>query len=295
MIDVLITGADGQLGSELVSLKGKFSNFNFLLTDISNLNIVNYSEVEKYVVNNKIDVIINCAAYTNVDKAEDEPDNANEINSFAVKNLAVIAKKFQLKLIHISTDYVFDGNSALPYKEEDRSNPQSVYGFTKLKGERALSEINPDNSIIIRTSWLYSAFGNNFVKTILKLSEKKTNISIVSDQIGSPTYANDLAKAILQIIPSIENKDVQIYHYANNGKCSWFQFAEEIMKLSKHECIVEPISSKKFDAKAKRPNFSLLNTEKFQKTFHINIPDWKESLENCILKLKVKVKKDISN
>lgn len=288
MIDVLITGADGQLGSELISLKNRFSNFNFFLTDINNLNIINYSEVEKYVVNNKIDVIINCAAYTNVDNAEDEPDIANDINSLAVKNLAEIVKKFQLKLIHISTDYVFDGNSSIPYKEEDKSNPQSVYGFTKLKGERALLEINPSNSLIIRTSWLYSTFGNNFVKTMLKLSAKKNSISVVSDQIGSPTYANDLAKAILQIIPLIKNKDVQIYHYANNGKCSWFQFAQEIMKLSKHKGIVEPISSKKFDAKAKRPNFSLLNTEKFQKTFHINIPDWKKSLENCILKLKIK-------
>ncbi len=285
MIDVLITGSDGQLGSELISLESRFSNFNFFLTNKRNLNIVNYSEVEKYVLKNKIDVIINCAAYTNVDKAEDEPDSADEINSLAVKNLAEIAKKFQLKLIHISTDYVFDGNSSISYIEKDIPNPQSVYGSTKRKGECSLLEINPSNSLIIRTSWLYSKFGNNFVKTIMKLSAEKNSISVVSDQIGSPTYANDLAKAILQIIPSIKNKNVQLYHYANKGTCSWFQFAEEIIRLSKHRCIVEPVTSKKFNAKAKRPNFSLLNTEKFQKTFKMNIPDWKESLEKCILRL----------
>jgi dTDP-4-dehydrorhamnose reductase len=288
MINLLITGSNGQLGSELLSLKGKFSNFNFFLTDIDDLNIVNYSEVEKYVTTNKIDVIINCAAYTNVDKAEEEPDSADEINSLAVKNIAEIVKKFQLKLIHISTDYVFDGNSSKPYSEDDETNPQSVYGATKLKGETALLEINPGNSLIIRTAWLYSSFGNNFVKTMLKLSADKQRISVVADQIGSPTYANDLANAILQIIPSIKNKDVQVYHYANKGTCSWFQFAEEIMKLSKNSCVVEPITSKMFNAKAKRPNLSLLNTEKFQKTFQIHIPDWKESLGKCLLKLKVR-------
>lgn len=286
MSNLLITGSNGQLGSELISLETRFSNFNFFLADIEELNIVNFSEVEEYIFTNKIDVIINCAAYTNVDLAEDDPENANEINYLAVKNLAEITKKFQLKLIHISTDYVFDGNSSVPYKENDKTNPQSVYGLTKLKGERALFEINPSNSMIIRTSWLYSIYGNNFVKMVLELSANRNSISVVSDQIGSPTYANDLANVILKIIPLIKGKDLKMYHYANKGKCSWFELAKEIVDLSKHTCIIEPITTKKFNSKAKRPNFSLLNTEKFQKTFQIDIPNWKESLEKCVLRLK---------
>ncbi len=289
MINLLITGSNGQLGAELKSLESKLSSFNFFLTDISELNIVNFSEVEKFIVRHKIDVIINCAAYTNVDLAEDEPKMANEINYLAVKNLAEITKKFQLKLIHISTDYVFDGNSSIPYIEKDKTNPQSVYGVTKLKGEKALLEINPSNSLIMRTSWLYSIYGNNFVKTMLELSANKNSISVVSDQIGSPTYANDLANVILQIIPVIKDKDVQIFHYANRGECSWYELAKEIVNLSKHKCLVEPITTKIFNSKAKRPNFSLLNTEKFQKTFQIDIPNWKESLGKCILRLKSEV------
>lgn len=282
MMNVLITGAKGQLGLELVSLESKFPNFILFFADKSLLNIVDFKEVDSYISRNKIDVIVNCAAYTNVDKAEDEPEIANEVNHLAVKNLGLIAKKQQLKLIHISTDYVFDGESSIPYSEEDATNPQNVYGSTKLKGEETLLKINPKNSIIIRTSWVYSEYGHNFVKTMLRLSKEKESISVVSDQVGSPTYANDLAKVILQIIPKINNESVQIYHYANKGECSWFQFASEIMKIAQQSCKVLPIDSSEYKTKAKRPKFSLMNTKKIQHMFNLEIPNWEDSLNQCI-------------
>jgi len=206
MIRLLITGSKGQLGLELANLKHHFADYNFFFADKNELDVSNFEAVSNFISKNKIDVIVNCAAYTNVDKAEDEPDLANQMNHLAVKNLAEIAKKNNLKLIHISTDYVFDGTSSIPYSEKDATNPQNVYGSSKLKGEQAIIQINPGNSIIIRTSWLYSIFGHNFVKTILKLSSEKERISVVSDQIGSPTNAMDLADTILRIIPSIKNK-----------------------------------------------------------------------------------------
>ncbi|MGV8947593.1 MAG: dTDP-4-dehydrorhamnose reductase [Lutibacter sp.] len=279
---VLITGSKGQLGMELRSLETEFPDVDFFFTDKSNLNIVDFEEVEQFISKNKIEVIVNCAAYTHVDKAEDEPEIANEVNHLAVKNLGLIAKKYQLKLIHISTDYVFDGDSNIPYSENEATNPQNVYGSTKLKGELALLEINPKNSMIIRTSWVYSEFGHNFVKTMLRLGAEKEQISVVSDQIGSPTYAKDLAKVILQIIPSINNKDLQIYHYANEGQCSWFQFASAIMKIAQQNCQVLPINSSEFKTKAKRPKFSLLNTEKIKEAFQLEIPMWEDSLKKCI-------------
>jgi len=288
MIHVLVTGSKGQLGLELAGLESVFLNYQFFFTDKSQLDITNFKDVSTFILKNKIEVLINCAAYTNVDKAEDEPNLANKINHIAVKNLAEIAKKQQLKLIHISTDYVFDGNSNVPYNEKDNTNPQNVYGASKLNGEKALLKVNPPNAVIIRTSWLYSSFGENFVKTILKLSTEKESISVVSDQIGSPTYANDLAKTILQVLPLIKSSGVQIYHYANEGECSWFQFAEEIIKLSKNKCEVIPVSSSTFNSKAKRPNFSLLNTTKIQQEFDVKIPHWKDALAVCMERLRIR-------
>jgi len=283
-MNVLITGANGQLGLEIANLAPMFSAFTFFFTDKSTLNIVDFKEVERYVSKNKIDVIVNCAAYTNVDKAEDEFDLADKVNHLAVKNLGEIAKKHHLKLIHISTDYVFDGNSEIPYTETDVTNPQNAYGISKLKGEKALLEINPKNSVIIRTSWLFSEFGHNFVKTMLQLCKEKEQISVVLDQIGSPTYAKDLARAILKIIPEINSEGLQIYHYANKGTCGWFDFAQEIMKISQSNCIILPITSAAFKTKAKRPKYSLLNTDKTQNTFNLEIPNWEDSLKECILK-----------
>jgi dTDP-4-dehydrorhamnose reductase len=286
MIKVLVTGANGQLGLELAVLEHKFPNLNLFFTDKNTLNIVDFEAMESYISTNKIDVIVNCAAYTQVDKAEDESKIADEVNHLAVKNLGLIAKKHQLKLIHISTDYVFDGNSEIPYKESDTTNPQNAYGISKLNGEKALLEIDPKNSIIIRTSWLYSEFGSNFVKTMLRLSAEKEQIKVVSDQIGSPTYARDLAAVILKIIPAINNEGIQIYHYANKGQCSWFQFAEATMKIAQRNCLILPITSAAFKTKAKRPKYSLLNTDKIQNTFNLEIPNWEDSLKECVLKLK---------
>lgn len=285
-MNILITGSKGQLGLELVNLGHQFPNLNLFCTDKFSLNILNFEEAEQYVLKNKIDAMVNCAAYTDVNKAEDEPEMADEVNHLAVRNLGLIAKKHHLKLIHISTDYVFDGNSEIPYKESDETNPQNAYGVTKLNGEKALLEINPKHSMIIRTSWLYSEFGNNFVKSILKLSKEKESITVVSDQIGSPTYAKDLALAILQIIPAINNSDLQIYHYANKGQCSWFDFASAIVNIANCNCRVLPIPSEAFKTKAKRPKYSLLDTEKIEEAFNLEIPNWEVALKECVLKLK---------
>nr|WP_227807498.1 dTDP-4-dehydrorhamnose reductase [Lutibacter profundi] len=285
-MNVLVTGSKGQLGLALASLENVFLNYNFFFTDKSELDITNFKAVSAFISKNKIEVLINCAAYTNVDKAEDEPDLANKINHLAVKNLAEIAKAQQLKLIHISTDYVFDGNSNTPYTEKENTNPQNVYGTSKLNGERALLKVNPPNAVIIRTAWLYSSFGKNFVKTIRKLSAEKESISVISDQIGSPTYACDLAKVILQITPLIKGKGAQIYHYANEGACSWFQFAEEIVKISKNNCKIVPVTTAQFKTVAKRPKFSLLDSHKIQKVFDVKISHWKEALKICITQFK---------
>lgn len=281
---VLITGSKGQLGLELESLGQQFPNFNLFCTDKFSLDILNFEETQQYVLKNNIEVMVNCAAYTDVNKAEDEFEKADEVNHLAVRNLGLIAKKHHIKLIHISTDYVFDGNSEIPYKETDATNPQNAYGISKLNGEKALLEINPKNSIIIRTSWLYSEFGNNFVKSMLKLSKEKESITVVSDQIGSPTYAKDLALAILQIIPAISNDGLQIYHYTNKGQCSWFDFASAIMKIAQQNCEILPIPSSAYKTKVKRPKYSLLDTDKIQHTFNLEIPTWEDALRECILK-----------
>lgn len=284
-MNILITGANGQLGLELKNLGNKFPNLKLFCTDRHSLNILNFEEAEQYVLKNKIDVMVNCAAYTDVNKAEEEFELADEVNHLAVKNLGLIAKKHNIKLIHISTDYVFDGNSNIPYSEADATNPQNAYGISKLMGEKALLEINPRNSMIIRTSWLYSEFGNNFVKSMLRLSKEKESISVVYNQIGSPTYAKDLAQAILKIIPKIASEDIQIYHYANKGQCSWFDFASSIMKIAQQNCIILPITSADFKTKVKRPKYSLLNTDKIQRTFNLEIPYWEDALKECILSM----------
>lgn len=285
MSNILITGSNGQLGTELANLSSQFSAYKLFLTDKNTLDITNFKAVENFVLKNTIDIIINCAAYTNVDKAEDEVEIANAINYKAVKNIAEISKNHQLKVVHISTDYVFDGTSQIPYVENDDTNPKNQYGKSKELGEKAMLQINPANSIIIRTSWLYAVSGHNFVKTILKLSKERSEIKVVNDQIGSPTNAADLAATIFTILPKIKNEKVEIYHYSNMGTCSWFQFAEEIVKTSKSICNVLPTTSKEFNSKAYRPNFSLLNTEKIKNTFQIEIPTWQDSLRKCIKQL----------
>jgi dTDP-4-dehydrorhamnose reductase len=217
-----------------------------------------------------------------VDKAEDEKELANDINHLAVKNLAILSNEFGIKLIHISTDYVFDGENFKPYTEDDITNPNGIYGQTKLDGENAMISINPLNSIIIRTSWVYSSFGNNFVKTMLRLGKEKDELGVIFDQVGTPTYARDLAKTILDILPNIKNDKTEIYNYSNKGVLSWYDFAKEIMRMAKLDCIINPIETKDYPTPAKRPHYSLLNKSKVKQEFHITIPYWKDSLDECL-------------
>ncbi len=281
MSNVLVTGAKGQLGSEIQALSAEYNN-RFFFTDRDSLNIANKEEIKDFVSINSINVIINCAAYTAVDKAEENEVNADAINHLAVKYLAEIAKEKNIKLVHVSTDYVFDGTHFKPYSENDRTNPSGVYGRTKLDGEKVMQKINPNSSIIIRTSWVYSLFGDNFVKTMLRLGKERDKLGVISDQVGTPTYARDLAKSILNILPKIENENVEIYNYSNEGVLSWYDFAKEIMKMAKLDCIINPIETKEYPTPATRPHYSLLNKAKIKETFEVDIPYWKDSLNECL-------------
>ena len=278
MNNILVTGGQGQLGSELRKITPNYPDYNFFFTDVKQLDITNHTAVKEFIEINNINVIINCAAYTAVDKAEYEPELADAINHLAAENFAKIAKQNKIKLIHISTDYVFDGKNYKPYVETDTPSPRSVYGQTKLDGELAMQHINPENSIIIRTSWVYSKLGNNFVKTMLRLAETRNEISVVADQIGSPTNAGDLAKAILTILPKIKNETVEVFHYSNEGVCSWYDFAKAIFEIKKIDVILNPIESIQFPTPAKRPYYSMLNKKKIKEKYSLFIPYWRESL-----------------
>ena len=282
MPKVLVTGSKGQLGSELRDL---VSDENFYFTDRDTLDIADKEAVENFCKENSIDTIINCAAYTAVDKAEEDVKNADRINHLAVKYLAEVAKENAIKLVHVSTDYVFDGENFRPYVESDVTHPNGVYGSTKLAGEEALQTVNPHNAIIIRTSWVYSSFGANFVKTMLRLGKERDALGVIFDQVGTPTYARDLAQAILDILPKIKSETVEIYNYSNEGVLSWYDFAKEIMKMAKIECKVNPIETKAYPTPAKRPHYSLLNKAKIKETFTIEIPYWKDSLDECLRKM----------
>jgi len=284
MNNILVTGSNGQVGSELRMLSDEFLMLNYkcFFTTSKDLDITDHKEVKSFIETNDIKAIINCAAYTAVDKAEDDAINADKINHLAVKNLAHIAKEKNIKLVHISTDYVFDGENFTPYIESDAVNPQGVYGKTKLEGEKALQKVNPHNSIIIRTSWVYSSFGNNFVKTMLRLGKERDTLGVIFDQVGTPTFARDLAKAILDILPSIKNDSVEIYHYSNEGVCSWYDFSKAIFELSNIKCDVKPIETREYPTPAKRPHYSLLNKSKIKKEFGIIVPYYRDSLKECL-------------
>lgn len=269
---ILVTGSKGQLGTELQKLLP-----DAIFTDVNTLDITDLKAVKNFVNDNQIDTIINCAAYTAVDKAEDEAELAKKINEDGPRNLALS----RTKIIHISTDYVFDGTNYKPYLPDDITNPISVYGSTKRFGELAVLE-NAKIAVIIRTAWLYSAYGNNFVKTMCRLGTEKENLNVVSDQIGTPTFAGDLARAIVAILPQMNNDNKGIYHYTNEGVCSWYDFATEIMNLSRLKCKVNPIPSSAYPTKAKRPFYSVLNKEKIKNVFNVEIPYWKESLSNLL-------------
>ena len=297
---ILVTGKNGQLGqsiNKLINIETKIENNpnsnKYTFVGREELDLSSESSISHYFDNNnKFDIIINCAAYTQVDKAEQEAELANQVNHLAVKQLASIANEQQAKLIHVSTDYVFDGESDKPYTETDKTNPINVYGKTKLAGEKALQAVMPTNAIIIRTSWVYSEYGNNFVKTMLRLGKERDELNVVSDQIGSPTYAADLANAILDIVQNIEFKEVgrktQVYHYSNAGKVSWYDFAKEIFKIAEVSCKVNPITTQQYPTPAQRPKNTLMNKAKIAKTFSVGISDWKESLKTCIKKYRFK-------
>lgn len=295
MRQVLITGANGQLGSEIRELQSLYPQMHFHFTDIAELDITNSESVALFLSENKIDLIINCAAYTAVDKAEEEAELATSINAVAPELLARLSDENGIRFIHVSTDYVFDGNAFLPYTEEDQTAPTSSYGKTKLAGERLVFSANP-KAVVVRTSWLYSSFGNNFVKTMMRLGSERESLNVVFDQIGSPTNAADLGDALLKIGSKLLDEDYSkaaqggVYHYSNEGVCSWYDFAVEIMELSDLDCAVFPITSDKYPTPAKRPAYSVLNKDKIKSDFELSIPHWRRSLRNCIEKLKIKYK-----
>ena len=285
---ILITGSYGQLGNEINVLSSKFPDWQFLFTDVDTLDITNEEAVKVFFKENQPDFVINCAAYTAVDKAESDFETAEKVNALAPKFLAKYSKKAGAKIIHISTDYVFDGTAFTSYSETDAVNPQGVYGVTKLLGEQNCLVENPD-CIVIRTSWLYSTFGNNFVKTMLRLGKERGALNVVFDQIGTPTYAADLAATILSIIQISEKEKGKfapgIYHYSNEGVASWYDFAKAIFEISGIKCAVSPVLSQEFPTPAKRPNFSVLNKAKIRNNFGIDIPYWRDSLKVCLRSL----------
>ena len=281
MSNILITGKNGQLGNEIQALASSYPSYQFLYTDIAELDITNNELVKDFFREYKPVICINAAAYTAVDKAETEKEIALKVNAEAVKNLAQACQQYNARFVHVSTDYVFDGLATTPYKENSATDPVNYYGFTKLRSEEfALSEC--PSSIIIRTSWVYSTFGNNFVKTMLRLMKERDTLNVVSDQFGSPTYAADLAEAILTIATSPKDGDQGVYHFSNSGEISWFDFATAIKEISNSPCKVSPIPTSAYPTPAKRPGYSVFDKTKIQKVFGIELRDWRVSLEKCI-------------
>jgi dTDP-4-dehydrorhamnose reductase len=284
---VLITGSNGQLGSEIKELATRYKKYNFIFKDLPELDICNFEVLQAFIIDFNINIVINCAAYTAVDKAEEDAEIAEQVNYEGVLNIVNALQTVNGKLIHISTDYVFDGNHFLPYKESDPVSPIGVYGETKRAGELAV--INGDiDSIVIRTSWLYSAYGNNFVKTMMRLGNDKEELNVIFDQVGTPTFAGDLAIACLEILSNKNSridKKGNLYHFSSEGVASWYDFAIAIMKIGNINCKVMPIETKDYPILAKRPHYSVLNKAKIKKDFGLEIPYWRDSLEKCIEKL----------
>ena len=277
---VLVIGSDGQLGLEFQKISNSYDSLFWVFSNIKTLDLLKLDTISFFLNNINPSFIVNCAAYTNVDKAETESILANTINYKAVDIISKWTSENNKKLIHVSTDYVFDGLSKLPLSENSNTNPINQYGKSKLKGERACIKNDP-SSIVIRTSWLYSSYGKNFVKSMIDLMKKNNSVRVVNDQIGSPTYAYDLAKVIIEIIMNSENKS-GLFHYSNEGKTSWFEFARSIKDFYNLDCEIIGVSSKEFKTLAKRPKYSLLNKSKIKTTFNLEIPDYKQSLKNCI-------------
>lgn len=287
MAIILITGASGQLGNEIKVASKNYSGYEFIFNDIDTFDISKESSVSEFINKTNPDWIINCAAYNFVDRAETDSDNAFLINGKAVKNIVSSINGTECKLIHVSTDYVFDGNSNFPYTETSPADPQSVYGRSKFEGEKYA--LQHHGTMVIRTAWLYSSFGNNFVKTILRHGKEKALINVVFDQIGTPTYAADLAEVILSIISKVIRNQIAfkagIYHYSNEGVCSWYDFAAEIIHETGFPCKVNPILSKDYPSVAKRPFYSVMDKSKIKDNYGIEIPHWRQSLRICLKQL----------
>ena len=287
-MNILVTGCKGQLGAELQKIAASETDHHWSFTDVDTLDICDKEAVERCFSTHDIDVCINCAAYTAVDKAEDEPELAERINAYAPQVVAETCLRHKALLMHISTDYVFDGNAQVPYLESDAVNPQSVYSRTKAEGEHVIRE-SGCNYIIIRTAWLYSATGKNFVKTMLQLAETHPEINVVDDQRGCPTWAYDLACAIVRLIQQNGKNEVrETFHYTNKGQITWYDFAKAIMEIGGKQCKVNPITTDQYPTKVKRPAYSVLDLSKIKEYAGIEIPDWRESLAKCIEELKRK-------
>lgn len=280
MKNILITGANGQLGNEMRVVSAEQEQLTYHFTDVAELDICDIEAIERYVVDHAIDCIVNCAAYTNVNKAEEDTELCDKLNHLAPANLARVAAKYQIGLIHVSTDYVFNGEHYVPYKEDEPTCPNSVYGATKLAGEQAILSIHPE-AVVIRTAWLYSTFGNNFVKTMLRLGSEREELGVVFDQIGTPTYARDLARTIQHIM--VKGIVPGIYHYSNEGVCSWYDFTKMIFALGGiTTCQLKPLHTDEYPTPAARPHYSVLDKTKIKQTYGIDVPYWVDSLRECI-------------
>lgn len=287
---ILVTGCSGQLGLSIQSIAADFTEFEFVFVNRQGLDLSDEISVARFFENQTFDIIINCAAFTSVDRAESESELVYQINHLAVQRLAKIVKKHRSKLIHISSDYVFSGEQYRPYLETDEAQPIGVYGKSKLRCERDIQNILKSNAIIIRTSWIYSEYGNNFVKTMLKLGKERDALNVIFDQVGTPTYAKDLAKAIMCIIKSRAfsrtSYKTDIFNYSNEGVCSWYDFAKTIFELRNIQCRVLPVEAKDYPTAARRPHYSVLNKAKIKKNFDVTIPYWKDSVRLCLTALR---------
>ncbi|MGY6522936.1 MAG: dTDP-4-dehydrorhamnose reductase [Mongoliitalea sp.] len=281
---ILVTGANGQLGQEFRKISEQF-NYNFIFADRKSVDFSSLESVKKYFSEQHFDIIINCAAYTAVDKAETEKEIATTINADALLVIAELVSKKDTFLIHFSTDYVFDGKGYQPYSTNHPTKPVNHYGESKCAGEKAMQTTQGLNGMIIRTSWVYSEFGNNFVKTMIRLGLERPQLNVIDDQIGSPTYAYDLAKFVIGRLSSFSWEGVRVYHYSNEGVCSWYDFAHAIMELKSITCTINPIPSSQYPTAAKRPNYSVLDKSKIKEDFQESIPHWRDSLKVCLSKL----------
>ncbi len=284
MIKILITGAKGQLGTDIFNLSERYAEWQFKFIDIDELDISSTPDTVNFFISQRFDFIVNCAAYTAVDKAESEKESAFAVNTSAVKNLIESIKHHNTRFIHISTDYVFDGSGSTPYSEDNPTNPQTVYGHSKRDGERVVLAFN--KGMVIRTAWLYSSHGHNFVKSIINKGRELKELKVVNDQIGSPTYSKHLAEAVLKIIEADVNNKISfipgIFNFTNSGSCSWYDFAVEIVNKTKISCNVFPVKSTEYPQVAKRPSYSVLSLEKIKSLYKLNIPNWKVGLSECL-------------